>query len=480
MKNIILITAGTILVNILFWNQGLGLNLLLFGVYYCISHIISKKENDNNNQSVAYYITLIGYFISSGFVILHNSLIATILSILSIVILIGLRDNTIGTIYLGVINSLTKFFQISKISKHLGFKNISNENKLKTYQSYLKLGIIPLSILSLFLIIFLNANPYFEKIYYNFIDIILNPFEDFSFSRLLFIAWSITISVWLTIQYNNQSINRFNKAQKQEISRIRRIRKKSFFSTLDLKKEYLSALIFFVMINLLLFIVNATDINSVWINFEYKYDFDISQFVHEGTYLLIISVLLSIGILGYFFRNNINFYKNNTPLKKLAYLWIVQNSVLVFSVGARNYHYINFYGLSNKRIGVFIFLVITLIALVTIGLKINQRHTLTHFIKINTWAAYITLITCCSINWDNIITDYNIQHSRITDYNYLLNLSDKTIPIIYKNKAELTTQQKTKLKHKIIRFKKDYKTNETWLSWDYASYKTNQYFNNIK
>jgi hypothetical protein len=72
--------------------------------------------------------------------------------------------------------------------------------------------------------------------------------------------------------------------------------------------------------------------------------------------MLILSILLSLGILIYYFRSNQNFYPKNGFLKAAAYLWLVQNAVLSVSVLIRCGYYISEYGLAYKRIGVVIFL----------------------------------------------------------------------------------------------------------------------------
>ena len=65
------------------------------------------------------------------------------------------------------------------------------------------------------------------------------------------------------------------------------------------------------MVNVLLLVVNIIDINWLWIDFNPKSIDNLSQLVHEGTYVLIFSILLSMAIIEYFFRGNINFYKKN-------------------------------------------------------------------------------------------------------------------------------------------------------------------------
>lgn len=475
MKKLTLIITGTILFNILFWDQGLGLNLLLFAVFILINIFIDKEK-----PTRSLYIVLIGYLISTSLVVIHNSTIATILSFISLILVIGLRNNSIKSIHYGLMNTIAKYVQSLNPSEHLQDLNLPKNTNIKTVFRYFSLTIIPILLLVLFLTIFIHANPFFEKVYDNFIEQLILPFQKISISKVLFIVWSLTITLWITIKYTNKEISKNDLSKKDVIQRLRIEKKRYSFTTLGLKKEYITAIIFFVMINILLLVVNIVDINWVWINFKYNFDFNISQFVHEGTYLLIFSVLLSIGILSFYYRRNLNFYSNNTLLKRLSYLWIAQNIILVLSVAMRNLHYIEFHGLTNKRIGVFIFLIITTIGLITIGLKIKRKNSFHYYFKTNTWALYITLIVCSLPNWDHIITKHNLEQKEGINYYYLTRLSDKTLPLLDEYRNDFNDAQIKRIDNRINNYKHKQLNDETWLSWDYASYKTNKYFNDNK
>src|SRR5690606_28371186 len=93
----------------------------------------------------------------------------------------------------------------------------------------------------------------------------------------------------------------------------------------ELQTEYKIGLLVLAVLNLLLLAVNVIDIQWVWIGFEVPLHFNLRQFVHEGTYLLILSILISIGIVLYLFRGSLNFHPKNKWLKILGKAWIIQN-----------------------------------------------------------------------------------------------------------------------------------------------------------
>jgi len=137
----------------------------------------------------------------------------------------------------------------------------------------------------------------------------------------------------------------------------------------------------------------------------------------------------------YYFRGNLNFYPLRKRLEWLAYFWIFQNAILVISVVLRNLHYITYFGLAYKRIGVIIFLVLTGIGLVTLFIKIRNRRSGFYLWRVNGWALYVVLILASVVNWDFVIATVNTNHplKNNIETSFLLQLSDKSLYIIDKN-----------------------------------------------
>jgi hypothetical protein len=259
---------------------------------------------------------------------------------------------------------------------------------------------------------------------------------------------------------------------------------------MKLKYELLSAIILLILINILLLIVNVIDINWVWFGFKYSAAFDMKQFVHEGTYLLIVSILLSMGIMLYFFRRNLNFYSKSSFIKWMTYSWIAQNMVLAISVAVRNYLYIQYWGLAYKRIGVIMFLIAVVYGLFSLYIKIRYTKTAYYLIKKNLLAVYIILLVSSLLNWDGIITKNNLVHpfKNHMETSYLLSLSDKVLPMIEKQNQVLDQDLKFNTyasfspysyrqyyKLRVDQFLSDYKK-RSWTSWNYAEWKAYRFY----
>jgi hypothetical protein len=203
---------------------------------------------------------------------------------------------------------------------------------------------------------------------------------------------------------------------------------------LALKRHYLVAILSFSLLNVLLLLANALDLRYVWLDFSEKSAAELSDYVHAGTQLLIIAILLAIGVVVYFFRRNLNFYPDEKQrLRQLAYLWLLQNSILALSVGFRNYHYLNTYGLTSLRVGVMIFLLMVITGLYFTFRKIRDKKTTYYLLSANAWTMLFILTFTCLFNWTNVITHYNLKYTdadRLDVYYLCYQLSDKNLAVL--------------------------------------------------
>jgi hypothetical protein len=238
------------------------------------------------------------------------------------------------------------------------------------------------------------------------------------------------------------------------------------------------------MLNVLLLFINAIDIIYVWFGFSYAPNINLTQYVHEGTGMLIFSIVLAMFVLLFFFRGNLNFYKKNKLLRYGAYGWILQNAVLVVSVLLRDYYYIVHMGLAYKRIGVLVFLIMVLMGLITVFIKIHQRKTAYYLWRVNGWFAIGLLVAASCIHWDETIASYNLAHKNTVplDIKFLLTLSDKTLPLLEKNQDVLNAKtesvsgegeyllRSTQTAQEIFEMRKkeffDRQKTYSWLSWN--------------
>jgi hypothetical protein len=273
---------------------------------------------------------------------------------------------------------------------------------------------------------------------------------------------------------------------------LQRIRKRNFTKPMALAYEYKSAIFLFVILNFLILIVNITDIWNVWINFNWTGQF-LKEFVHTGTYTLIFSILISMGLVVYYFRNNLNFFSKNKWLVILTNLWIFQNALLAISVCVRNIRYIEHFALAYKRIGVFFFLAAVLYGLYTVYIKVNRKKTSSYLSRKNAISVYVILVVMSLFNWDIIIINYNVNHAdrSFLHFNYLSLMSNQCLPSLNKNKVfwdEKKVHQRrefdfgssssymqpdefmVEIDERIEYFTEEY-PKRSWLEWNYGDWK---------
>jgi hypothetical protein len=94
------------------------------------------------------------------------------------------------------------------------------------------------------------------------------------------------------------------------VDTLQRVRtgKGRIFKFNSLKKEFIAGIFLLLILKSLILVVSSIDIYWVWFNFKWEGQY-LKQFVHEGTYLLILSILISIALILFLFRGNHNFYK---------------------------------------------------------------------------------------------------------------------------------------------------------------------------
>lgn len=498
---LLMTAAGVLLFNYLFWMENLGLNLVLF-VLFLISSVYIFEPEARTNKLV--HLTAIGTLIASVFVVYHNSGMAKFTVVLSQIIFIGfVHFGTLKSIMYSIISSVTSFFLMPvSVSREVKFLSLP-ESSAKRLKNILKLVVIPLGILFVFYLIFLAANPVFAKMSGNFWNAFGNMFEyffdDLTIAKIMFLVFGIALVAWTIFGavfpfFQESEAQRSNDIDRNSIkAKFLAMKKRGYRFKIKmnaLKNEFRSVLILLVLINLLVLLVNVIDINSVWFNFQYKKGFNLSQFVHEGTYLLILSVLLSMAIIMIYFRKNLNFYPANKWLIRLSVLWIIQNAILIVSVAIRNFHYIHFHGLAYKRIGVFIFLVLVTIGLGTMIYKLYQKKSSYYLFRVNTWTVYASFIFMSIINWDGVIAKHNLSHwnEEELDWSFLLSLSDKTLPILYEHKNQIPEFKydwyRNEAYLEILEDKKKAflkrKKQTTWCSWNYSEDIALEYFKENK
>ncbi|RYU79727.1 DUF4153 domain-containing protein [Hymenobacter persicinus] len=505
----LLLPVGAILFDLLFWQERAALNLLLYTVFVVGAVLAGLPRASAAWRSGYFWLTLLGTLLSAGLVAYYGSDAARLSCVASLATWLGYVNQAhlklVGFALLTGAGNLRpaarRLWQMLRLPRNVG-------GQVSRGWYYGRLLGVPLAALVLFHVLFVVANPRYGALSSRFLDLLSQALEQLfarlSVPHLLFFALGLLLTAGaifiIPVHFFADQESRYAEFVRRSRDRVASfaVRRPDFrpreFGVLDLRREYLVALSLIGLVNVLLLVVNAIDIRWIWFGFVPAPGFDLTQFVHEGTYVLILSILLAMGIVLWFFRRNLNFYRPGLPtLRGLATVWVLQNVVLAVSVALRNYYYIQYTGLAYKRIGVCGFLLLTFFGLATVLLKIWQRRSAYSLVRLNALAVYAVLLLAAG-NWESWIVRYNLQpRFRQVDYGFLLDMPDRVLPELAAREAslagrdlnreggpdvwvplpELTARQQ--LHARIVGFQAQ-QARRHWPSYTWTDYEAAQYF----
>ena len=514
-SNFLILSAiiGGLLFSLLFWQERLALNLLIYSLYligitYLNPDVVKGKK---------LYIFAFAHLFSAVLVVVNNSALTLVSYYISLLVFVGFSHHQkLRTVFMAMMAAILQMFTAPfNVLRNLSAIRVGNFN-LKPAFKIIKYVFIPAVIVVVFACLYSAASSVFahytEALLTNlgrFFDGAFGfLFRNLSFGRFMHFCFGLAVTAGLLIAFFDKSLQEIEIKCKEQLVRIRnRANQKNLWfeaakvfsgslltKKLALKTEFIIGLISFAALNLLLLFLNLIDITTLW--FGYKPVGNFSADLHDGTNSLIFSIALAMAIIIYFFRGNLNFYSKNKTLQLLAFAWMIQNAILVISVLIRAGYYIEFYGLTYKRIGVCIFSLLCIIGLASVYIKVAKQKTFFYLVKVNGTIWFVLLLAFSVINWDVFIVKYNLSHAESisVDADYLLSLSDKTLPVLDKNRMKLQHTEsrsdygmeiakpatllanQSKLNQRIGFFKERYQQ-VTWVSWNLQDWNTAQYFN---
>jgi hypothetical protein len=391
----------------LFYHQLTGINYLVFDVLFFVLLAVIQYERLNRATVL---MTLIGLFASSIFVFVHNTGIAVFMHWLCFGLFVRLFYEPELSIYLALPEQ--GFITVVSIFNPENWKSNSLEGKSKNCIIYL----LMLPIVGLFVFLYSAGNEQFGLLVSKVFDF------EFNFSIIPFFLSGIILAFSVFAPHSTGALRAFDITCNNKLVRLEEPNTRSSLFGL-LENELKGGLFLFFLLNLLTLSFHATDLYYFFVPVEHGIMINHSQQVHQGVNSLIVSIVLAIVIVLYFFRGELNFIAGNKGLKILAFVWLFQNILLAFSTAHRNYMYIDSHGLTNKRIGVYVWLILVAIGIIWTFVKIIGTKTTWYLLRTNSWTVYIVMLCYTAIPWDRVIVRYNLTHlEKEIDFEYLKSL----------------------------------------------------------
>ncbi|MDO7846907.1 DUF4173 domain-containing protein [Hymenobacter sp. M29] len=450
----ILLPLGMVLFDWLFWQETGGVNMLVFMLFIVVAQLVLLPRVAAVRRSGYFWLAVVGTVFSGAMMAVYGSGAAALACWASVLLLLGYVNQPHLKLVLYAALTATNSVAQAWLRVLRGLRTPRHGGAgVRRGWFYGRLLVVPLVILGAFHLLFAVANSEYDRISGRALAVLGNwlarLIPDISLAHLLFVAVGfvlvagvlVAVPVYVFADHESR-FGEFIRRQRDRVASFG-VRRPDFRlqtrRALDLRKEFYAAAAVFGLVNLLLLVVNAIDIRWLWFGFEPAPGFNLMQFVHEGTYVLIFSILLAMGIVLWFFRRNLNFYQPGLPwLRGGATVWVVQNAVLAVSVGLRNYYYILHCGVAYKRIGVCFFLLLVFFGLGTVLLKIWQRRSAYSLVRLNALAVYAVLLMLAAGNWEVWMAKYNLQpRFRSIDIGFLLTMPDRVLPTLQARRAVL-------------------------------------------
>jgi hypothetical protein len=333
--------------------------------------------------------------------------------------------------------------------------------------------IIPVVLGGVFVFLFTSANPLIEK----WIQIVApdNAASHINFSRSLF--WVATFAVvWPFIHLRWRGARKTAAGETamnwpETVARAPETRTLStgFFGSAAIVRSL-------VLFNLLFAVQTALDMIYLWGNATLPPDITYAAYAHRGAYPLIVTALLAAGFVLAAMRPGVR-AEHSRVIRPLVYIWVAQNVLMVVSSILRLDLYVQIYLLTGWRVAAFIWMMLVAVGLLLIVARIALNRSNDWLVRANLVTLTVTLYLCSLVNFDPIIADYNVSHSREAngkgvsiDMNYLFALGPQALPAIDRAIA-LRNFDPTLVSRRGCLVKQHEKQMASWRSLDFRSWR---------
>lgn len=290
----------------------------------------------------------------------------------------------------------------------------------------------PLSLGSVFLLLFSTANPLIE-----------NWISGIEFTAAAEMVDQIRVLFWLvamTLAWPFMLVRLGGK---------KRLPKEAATSLAEpalegVAEQFLGAdavLYSLILFNGLFAVQTAIDIVYLWGGASLPAGMTFADYAHRGAYTLIFAALIAAAFVLFVLKPG-GGMERSPLLRGLVLLWVGQNVFLVMSAMLRLNLYVEAYSLTYLRIAALIWMLLVAAGLILIIARIALQRTNTWLITMNAAALAGTLYVCSFVNFPNAVAAYNIAHSYqisgsgvVLDTAYLCRLGPHAIPAIEKHFA---------------------------------------------
>jgi hypothetical protein len=156
---------------------------------------------------------------------------------------------------------------------------------------------------------------------------------------------------------------------------------------------------------------NGLDIAFLWSGAPLPEGVTLAEYAHRGAYPLIATALLAALFVLVTLRPGSEMAASAT-VRRLVYLWIAQNVLLVASTMLRTLDYVEAYSLTRLRISALAWMALVAVGLLLICYRLWRRRSDAWLINANFAAAAALLTACAFADLGAVAAQWNVRHTR--------------------------------------------------------------------
>jgi hypothetical protein len=408
-----------VLYNILFWKEMPGLNFLIFTTSLLTGQVLLDPRILRIGH---WWLAAIGAMCSSFCVFYYGSPLCVFATFASLLMSSYFVLAQKGSVFIAGISSMISIFaavgfMITRLIERRGERNQAGGSRLWKRTLIVACALI---VALVFFFLYRDSSILFLK---------LTEKINFDWISFGWICFSIVGALIVYGFYYHNSIPGIVEWDNKQPHQLDPSKANKMDKLMSIDSERFSGIVLFSLLNFMLLIVNGLDLAFIFGGTAQIPDgVTRMEYVHQGVGTLILSIIFAMLIILFYFRGRMNFATNGKVLRLLALVWIAQNAFMLFSTAWRNQLYVVELGLTYKRIGVYFYLLLTLIGLIVTAWKVVGKKTNIFLVRMNSWLFYAVLVGACFVNWDGLIIHNNLNTGRKPDLVYLNSLSADVLP----------------------------------------------------
>lgn len=447
----------------LFYGQRVGLSLVNFAVAIACASLLANHATLNTRRAaIGAAVVVLGLVPA----IEELTPLSFLILVAALVIALLLATNPDTTGLADRARALRNFVLFGPFRVFPDALQIFN---MSAFTRGIALWLMPVVLGTVFVALFAAANPVIEQ----WVSL-LNPkliLEYVSVWRVLF--WILMLSlVWpfINVRWRRRKVAAAPEADAAEPPPLPPFVAPEFLGPSTILRSL-------ILFNLLFAAQSMLDGIYLWGHVALPDNLTYASYAHRGAYPLIATALLAAAFVLVAMRPGGPAEKSKV-IRPLVYLWVGQNVLLVASSILRLDLYVDIYMLTYWRIAAFIWMGLVALGLILIVARIVLDRSNEWLVSINLTALAIVLYGCSLVNFDALIADYNVAHSREAsgkglqiDINYLLTLGPQALPAIDKAIMLRPGNPESCLVSRRDRLVEQQRQDLAWRSWGFRNWR---------